>query len=308
MILRVLKPLKKVLTADDDLLSAAYVRSKAWDQQQTSMTTEDLRKAFARKIGMRMLLDAGQLKKTIQNGVQSGTWVYYDAAEQFGYDKDSPPPLWQIGDEAILYLPDEAARLGVRIKGKWKPATEGKGERSDVETCPVCGNPQDQCTCGVAIPGKKQIPARLSGQGAVAQAFQQVIDACHEHELTRVRQMFLRVEGLGKQGASDARALGLAIPQFGKGRFGIDLEMSATFGPGAKSFTLHFKGGWDRFKRLKSVAEQFGQEADEVKVTMRVGMEFDEALEVDGAQLQTMREVLVTLGLGKIVVEVVPAE
>ena len=43
------------------------------------------------------------MKKTIQNGVQSGTWVYYDAAEQFGYDKDSPPPLWQIDDAAILY-------------------------------------------------------------------------------------------------------------------------------------------------------------------------------------------------------------
>jgi hypothetical protein len=306
VILRVLKSLKKVLTADDDLLSAAYVRSKAWDQQQVSMTTEELRKAFARKIGMRMLLDAGQLKKTIQNGVQLGTWVYYDAAEQFGYDKDSPPPLWQIGDESILYLPDEAARLGVRIKGKWKPAAETGIEPSGVETCPVCGNPQDRCTCGVVIPGKKHIPSKVSGQGAVAQAFQQVIDGCHEYQLTRVRQMFLRVDGLGKQGASDARALGLAIPQFGKGRFGIEQEMSATFGQGAELFTLHFKGGWDRFKRLKSVSEQFGQEADEVKVTLRVGMEFDEALEVDGAQFQTIRDVLVTLGLGKIVIEVVP--
>jgi hypothetical protein len=306
VILRVLKSLKKVLTADDDLLSAAYVRSKAWDQQQVSMTTEELRKAFARKIGMRMLLDAGQLKKTIQNGVQLGTWVYYDAAEQFGYDKDSPPPLWQIGDEAILYVPDEAARLGVRIKGKWKPAVGAETSPADVEKCPVCGNPQDQCTCGVVIPGKKQIPAKFNGQGAVAQAFQHVIDRCHEYQLTHVRQVFLRVDGLGKQGASDARALGLAIPQFGKGRFAIEQEMSATFGQGAESFTQHFKGGWDRFKRLKSVTEQFGQEADEVKVTMRVGMEFDEALEVDGAQFQTMRDVLATLGLGKIVIEVVP--
>ena len=82
-----------------------------------------------------------------------------------------------------------------------------------------------------------------------------------KHQLARVRQMFLRVDGLGKQGASDARALGLAIPQFGKGRFAIEQEMSATFGQGGESFTLHFKGGWDRFKRLKSVAEQFGQEA-----------------------------------------------
>ena len=77
--LRVLRALKKVLTADDDMLSALYVKSKAWDQNQVSMSTEDLRKAFARKIGLRILLDVGQLKKTIKNGVDLKVWVYYDS-------------------------------------------------------------------------------------------------------------------------------------------------------------------------------------------------------------------------------------
>ena len=49
VILRVLRALKKVLTADDDQLSGLYVKSKAWDQNQLSMSTEDLRKAFARQ-------------------------------------------------------------------------------------------------------------------------------------------------------------------------------------------------------------------------------------------------------------------
>ena len=128
VVLRVLRALKKVLTADDDMLSAIYVKAKAWDHNQVSMSTEDLRRAFARKIALRMLLDVGQLKKTIKNGVELKAWVYYDSAEEFGYDHESPPPAWQISDEALLYTPAEAARLNVRIKGKWKP-TKTKDQR-----------------------------------------------------------------------------------------------------------------------------------------------------------------------------------
>ncbi|HKZ82401.1 MAG TPA: DUF499 domain-containing protein [Anaerolineae bacterium] len=308
VVLRVLRALKKVLTADDDLLSAAYVKSKAWDQNQQSMTTDDLRKAFARKIGLRILLDIGQLRKTIQNGVQTGVWVYYDAGEQFGYDKDTPPQHWRIGEDAILYVPEEAARLQIRIKGKWQPPVEGGKTATSLATCPVCGRPEDQCICGVEVPGRRTIPAKLQGQGAVAQAFQKIVDECQEYGIARLRQVFIRIEGAGKQAAGELRAIGLAVPQFGKGRYGVELEVIAAFGSGAnaESFRQEFKGGWDRYKRLKSVAESFGQEADELRVTMRVGAEFEDGLEVDGQQFQTIRDVLVTLGVGKVVIEAVP--
>ena len=270
--LRVLKSLKKVLTADDELLSAAYVRSKAWDQHQTSMTTDDLRKAFARKIGLRILLDLGQLKKTIENGVKTGTWIYYDATEQFGYDRDTPPSAWRIADDAILYLPDEAAHLKVRIKGKWQP-----GEKPDpIEPgalCPVCGRPEKDCICGIADPDKQTIPAKFMGQGAVAQAFQQIIDAGQEYKVARLRQVFIKIESSGKQGAADIRALGLALPQFGKGRFTIELRLVATFANKAESFDQTYRGGWERYKRLKNLIETFAQEADELKVSLRVGVE-----------------------------------
>jgi len=296
------------LTADDDLLSAAYVKSKAWDQNQQSMTTDDLRKAFARKIGLRILLDIGQLRKTIQNGVQTGVWVYYDAGEQFGYDKDTPPQHWRIGEDAILYVPEEAARLQIRIKGKWQPPVEGGKTATSLATCPVCGRPEDQCICGVEVPGRRTIPAKLQGQGAVAQAFQKIVDEGQEYGIARLRQVFIRIEGAGKQAAGELRAIGLAVPQFGKGRYGVELEVIAAFGSGAnaESFRQEFKGGWDRYKRLKSVAESFGQEADELRVTMRVGAEFEDGLEVDGQQFQTIRDVLVTLGVGKVVIEAVP--
>jgi len=312
VVLRVLRALKKVLTADDDVLSAIYVKAKAWDHNQVSMSTEDLRRAFARKIALRMLLDVGQLKKTIKNGVELKAWVYYDSAEEFGYDHESPPPAWQISDEAILYMPEEAARLNVRIKGKWMPPAPGGGDDQPTPAiCPVCGQLEELCTCGITSGGggAKLTPARLQGQGAVAQAFGQIADVAAEHKITRLRRLAIKAEGLGKQAAADVRGLGLAIPQFGKGRYGIEQSIIATWGQGAhaETFKLEFQGGWDRYKRLKPVAEAFCGEADELKVTMRVIGEFEDGMEVNGAQFTTIRDVLATLEMGKISAEAIPA-
>jgi len=307
VVLRVLRLLKKVQTADEEILSAVYVKSKAWDQNQVSMTTEDLRKAFARKIGLRILLDVGQLRKTVQNGVKTGIWIYYDSVDGFGYDKDSPPPAWQISDNAILYLPEEAKRLGIHIKGKWTPGAipGGNGGSVQPDLCPVCGLPTDQCTCGVPPVGGGK-PGKVIGQGSVAQAFQQILDQCQEYKFNRLSRIILSVAGSGKQAASDLRAVGLAIPQFGKGKFTFEQEVIASFGKGGETFHLNFKGVWDRYKRIKSLTDSFAQEADEFKMSLRVGVEFEDGLEVNSLDYLTMRDVLVTLDVGKIVLDAIP--
>ena len=74
----------------------------------------------------------------------------------------------------------------------------------------------------------------------------------------------------------------------------------------AETFTQGFKGGWERYKRVKSITDAFGQEAGELKVRMLVGAFFDDGLEVVGDQYVTIRDVLSTLELGKIALEAVP--
>lgn len=306
VVLRVLRSLNKILTADDEALPAAYVKAKAWDLNQESITTEDLRKVFARKIGLRMLLDIGQLKKTIQNGVKTGVWIYYDAAEEFGYDQESPPPAWKISDDTILYLPAEAKKLGIRNKGKWQ-ATGPDGTQTEA-LCPVCGRPESQCICGIPTTGPGR-PPKLTGDGAVAQAFQQIADQCQEYKIARLKRLFIKIEGTGKQMAGAARSLGLAIPQFGKGRFAVEMNTVAAYGQGetGEAFRQEFRGGWERYKRLKPVVEPFLQEADELRVMMRVSCEFERGLEPGSQQFETMRDVLTTLDMGKIAIEAIPA-
>ena len=68
--------------------------------------------------GLKMLLDINQLKKTIKEGVQKGTWVYYLASEGMGYGRVSPTPVVEISEEATLYTPEEAKRVGIKIKGE----------------------------------------------------------------------------------------------------------------------------------------------------------------------------------------------
>ncbi len=310
VVLRVLRALGKALTADEEPKSALFVKSKAWDNNQESMSSEDLRKVFARKVSLPILLDPGQLKKTIQNGVKTGVWLYYDSVEEFAYDHESPQPAFKISEEVILYMPAEAARLGLRIKGKWMPQpAPGVASNISAETnCPVCGNPESACTCGENIGGGAGIPSKLNGEGVPAQAFQQVADQCQEHNIERLARLFIRIEGTGKALAGGVRSLGLAIPQFGKSRFGVELDIKATYGQGdlRETFSQHFSGGWERYKRLKGVLEPFLQEADELKIMMRVACLFDAGLEVNGQQFETIRDVLTTLDLGKILIEAVP--
>jgi hypothetical protein len=127
VILKALKNLEKVLTADDKPLNAQYVKAKAWPQNTVSMSTEDLRREFCKRLGLKMLLDINQLKKTIREGVQKGTWVYYATSEGAGYGEPSPAPMVEISEDATLYTPDEAQRVGIKIKGA----------EPDVQVCPA---------------------------------------------------------------------------------------------------------------------------------------------------------------------------
>lgn len=304
--LKVLKLLQKVLTGDDATLSAPYVRAKAWDSGQQSISTEELRRAFARRLGLRILLDLNQLKNTIRNGINQNTWIYYDSGQQLGYDRDAPPPLVQISDDVLLYTPEEAARLNLPIKGKVKPAGGGPGGGGGQEsTCPICGNPESRCTCDDPG-GVDDLFIQLHADGAPAQAFQNLLDQCHDQQVSRLARLTIRLEGHGKEGADEARSLGLAIPQLGKGVFTVQQTFNAEFGP--ETLSVSFNGGWDRYKRLKQVTDDFGREAGKLFVRTTLRIDFDGGLDVNADQFQTIHDVFATLSFGRMALDAEPLE
>lgn len=302
VLIGMLRQLQKVLTGDDPEMPAAYVKAKAWPAGKETVTTADLQREFCRRTGLKLLLDPNQLKKTIRKGCEQGVWIYFDAAEQLGYSRSSPAPLVQFSEDALLYTLDEAARLKLKVKG----------EKEEEPLCPLCGSAP--CVCGDTeeeeeTEEKKQSKKtllRFSLDGVPAQVFQGVVDRFHDERRTQAGTMSIKCQGLGADAAKDARSLGLAIPQLGKGEFWIEADMTAEFGGGSEreEFRVQFSGTWSRYKRLKQVTDAFGTEATKVTCALTVRAVFADGLDVQGEQFAQMRDIFTSLELGRLLVEV----
>jgi len=314
VILKRLKDLNKVLTADDSPLPAAFLKAKAWPGEQTKMTTEALRKAFAQKLSLKMILDVNQLKKTIRNGIDQGIWVYFDTDSQRAYGKDAPPPPVHISEDSVLYTPEEAKRLGL-----WPPKdscpTCGKEKaecRCEPELCPVCEKPVLECICAKPVcPNCGQEPCICIGiiaaEGAPAQAFQSIFDQAQDKGIDSLASLRIHIEGMGLDAVNDVVALGIAIPQMGKADFSITYNLSAEFGEG-QNFSTTFQGPWDRYKRLKTITDAFAKEASKASARMNVALSFEEGLELQDDQFSMIKEILTTLEVGKIKINAEPVE
>lgn len=305
VVVRVLHNLQKVRTSDDNPLPAAYLKTKAWDKNQVEMSTEDLRRAFARKVSLPLLLDVNQLQKTLENGVKTRQWVYYDTSDDWAYDEDSPPTFWQISDHTRLYVPAEAARLNLRIKGKWQPPQppiDGGGVTTGGEDV---DEPPEEWIDTILGDGR---PSRLEGSGPPAQAFQQIWDLSEEHNAAALRRLQLSFYGSSKSHADSLAAVGLAIPQMGKAEFGITLKLTVQFDPPpGEQFVLDFQGKWDRYKRFKQVTDAFArEEVHSVLVEFKLIVDFGRDVPVNDMQLKTIQDVLTQMGMGPVTVVAEP--
>ncbi|MEM1043502.1 MAG: DUF499 domain-containing protein [Bacteroidota bacterium] len=309
VVLRVLQDQAKTLTGDDKALSGAYVRSRAWETNQTHLTTEELRKAFARRIALPFLLDPNQLKKTIRNGVEQKQWVLFDTREGVGYDHESPPPAVQLSDDVILYTPEEAAARSLPIKGKEAAGAgdaSGDGSAGAVETCPVCGNPAEACTCGQGE--SATATAALRGEGPPQQAVQQLLDACHDADVESIGSLAVRLDGTGTSGADGMRRLGLALAQMGRAEYVVDVTLTAEFADGQH---LQIQGRLSDalYKRLKQTTDGLAQEASDLQVALGVTAMYADALPLAGDRFGTIHDVLTTtLGTARITLRATVAE
>ena len=295
---------EKVLLADDNPLPAVYLRSKAWPTGAKSMTTDELRQAFAERIDLKWLLNPDQLKKSIKNGIEKGVWIYYDAAAEVGYGQETPAPLVVISTDAILYDPAEAKAKGIHMKGEAAP----------VKACPACG--KNPCACeeeqDTDRGGQRTLDlppaiAHFEAKGSPGQLLQTLNDTFLDLKVEAVGRIIFTLEGNSSETASDLKRLGLAIPQMGKGQVSLKAKLIATFGqaPSEETFMLDFKGGWDRYKRLKDLAESMAKEASQLHIQIMVTLRFPDGLPLQGEALGSMRDVLSSLGIGTMSVEAV---
>lgn len=295
VILRVLRDLGKVLTADDPAIAPQFVREKAWPGGERA-TTLQLRQEFAARIGLRMLLDIDKLKTAIKDGIRQGLWLYYDPRAGCAYSKESATtPFVEVSSDVELILPERAA--GVPICGV--PTTSAPAQE-----CPVCHRPIDQCVCAPVAPGD----ALLRADGSSGEAFSRLVDGARDRGIEKVRTIEL-VAGGSKAGAlRDLRATALAVPQLGKARVAVDARLVLRLQDGT-DVRLEVRGPWERYRTFHDViAKLKDEDVTDAEGSLRLTLTFDGGLAVDGPGLSMIRDVFVQLDPGRISLTAVPFE
>lgn len=294
VLLETLKRLDKVRTADSDPIDPLYIKRRAWPAGRKSVPVSDLLRAFAMRRGLWILMDRRPLSRGLVEGIRRGMWVYYDPREGVGYDASAPTPLVDFEGDAELLDPEEARARRIPIKGK---ETE--------ERCPVCHNPVEQCTCG-ASPPPPPPTGDLRAEGAPDQALQSIADQMHDRQIQRLERLTIWARGADRSGLQELRSLSLAIPQLGPGSYRLEVRVGAEFAEG-DLLRLEFRGPWDRYRRLRDGLEALLGQATRADVSACLEWAFGE----DGGsleQLETLREVLRNLNVGRLEVSARPRE
>ncbi len=297
VILESLRRLEKIYTADDPPIAPEFLRQKAWPAGRTAVTSGDLRRAFAMRRGLRMLLDHEPLRRGIKEGIARGRWIYYDPAEAMGYGAASPPPSIRLDDEVELMDLEEAARRGIVIKGV----------EAEVERCPVCGSRVEGCTCGEDAGDKDgEEVTILQTEGVVDQAIQRLLDKLNDSGLKGIRQLKLMLEGNDEQGTRELRSLGLAVPQLGRGKCKLEVTAVAEFAQG-DDLKLVFRGPWERYRALKDATDSLFRQAPGFHARAALTIDFEPG-EGTPDRLNGIREVLRALDIGRVTVKAEPEE
>lgn len=297
VVLKVLRELGRLRTADDPPIPPKYVREKAWPGGDRA-TTLQLRQSFAERIGLQMLLDVNVLKEAVKEGIRRGVWLYFDPRRGCAWSKDSTTtPLVEISGDVELILPEAAAGVPICDVAEPRPGPE--------EQCPVCHRPVSHCICGIQRP---QPPAAIAAQGAPAQAFQSLADQARDRGVAALGSVSLEVTGSKAELLRDLRAMALAVPQLPKARVGVDAYAALDLADGTR-FSVRYEGPWERYRGFHDLIQKVKEgELGDADGRLRLTLSFDGGLPVEGPDLSTIRDVFVQLNPGAMTLRAEPVE
>ncbi len=298
VVLRTLKSLDRVITAESPDIPPKLIRDKAWPANNERLSTLALRQQFAMSVGLKILLDVNKLKKAIKLGVRNGYWLYYDPRRGCAWSKDSTttPPV-EISDDMELVLPETAQ--GIPICDL--PASE----LAEEPTCPVCHNPIDRCTCGTSTPSDL-LQKSFVAKGAPGQAFQAIVDQASDRQAKRLRSLSAEIDAEKADLLGAFRTMALAVPQLPKAK--VDVVMQATLDlRDATSLKVQFRGPWDRYRALHDAIQKTKpDDVSDATGHLKLVLSFPQGIDPHGPELETIRDVFVQLNPGAMTIEADP--
>ena len=281
VLLETLVGLNKALKPDDEPLDPEYVKHNVWRGEETYLSALELRRRFAQKPSVPIILDPDMFKRIIQKGVEKGAWVYQNGRSV--YEKGSPPVPIQLDDDAFLFTPAEAEKRGITSvpKGPGKPPGR----------CPLCQ--QDPCICSV------EIPEVLEARGDVQRAFKSLTDQAKDMRVEEVEVLVISVTN-----PKDAKAVGLLIPRLGKAETRIEQTYAARE-EGVTEIDLTYKGDWEHYKRVREFVEGFDPTiTPSLEASFRIS--FPEPLKATPEGMKKLVDGLKSLDVGSLALRAYP--
>ncbi len=307
VVIRVLREHNKALTHDDRPKSAHYLKARAWPRGRDRISTADLRRAFAQSLRLPWLLDPNQLRRSIQNGIEQGVWVYYDARTGKAYDTHTPPPAIEISEDTFLYLPEAAREAGLMSPREAEPS-----KPSLEETLVVSGLYPRSAEEAVEEDERKDFQpmhASVLDTGTeplpVRQAFIRLTDLAQEGGVPALHGLRLEISRFTpKTAAAALRTLAAALPLL-PGKKRLDVQFSATLGQDTE---VNFDGRVDHgvFRELVPTLSTLAERAQDAQLDLTLHLQGTPTLAV--TELPTLADDLEPLGLGEIRLIGEPAE
>ncbi len=228
--------LNKILPSDDEPLDPDYVKQNVWRRDETHISTLELKRRFAQRPSVPIILDPDMFKRIIGHGVEKGGWIYQKAKTV--YEKGSAPVPIQLDDDAFLFTPAEAKKRGITAF-----APKGEEQQVLIGKCPLCQ--QDPCVCNV------QVPEVLLADGDVQRAFRSLTDQAADKKVDEIEVLQLTITN-----PKDAKGVSLLIPRLGKAETRIEQTYTARE-EGETEIDLTYKGDWEHYKRVREFVEGF---------------------------------------------------
>lgn len=291
-VLRLLRELGKVKSADDAPLSPALVGRDAFGREESAVSLRSLFERFAERVRLPLLLEPTYLKEIVRVGIRGGQWVYYDEAANLGYDTDQHLTDVVVDDQHMLMLPEEIKVRGVPVYGRDRRPEQEKKEEQEA---PAGG-------ADATVP-PRVLEADAEPRLALAEIAARVKDA----GWSAVGTVHLSWRADGSDVQARLSAIRTILGQVPSAGGDLRLTLAIEY-PDGGEWPPDFRGPASRYQALASTLESQAAQAQNAHASIELALEFTAGLRVDGPYYQDLRETLDLAGLGRTRITATPLE
>lgn len=289
-VLRVLRELNKVKSADDAPLFPALVKRDAFGKEETAVSLRSLFDRFAERVRLPLLLEPTYLKEIVRLGIRNKEWVYYDEGANLAYDTDRDLSDIVVDDRHMVMVHAEAEERGIPLHRREQPV---KQKAADETTWEV-------------REGEETARARtLEVDAEPRRALTDVAARARDAGWASFGTVQLGWDAEGADTRDRLSAIRTVLGQVPAARAGVRVELGLQYADGDE-WTTQFKGQASRYLVLASTLESQAGQARDAKAVIELTLDYPSGLAVDSADYEDFRDTLVLAGLGRTRVIVTP--